>query len=355
VTQDPSSQPLVSVLLPNMNNATVLDDVLDKLAENTTYPNVELIVADDGSTDGSVEILRRWRDSGRFKQFLLLEREHAGIIPTLNAALGEVGGEVIVRIDGDTTVETPGWLERMLRFHLSDERIGVTVAKVILDDGRIHTFGVNVVGPEGLHDRGTRPSERPGRRTLNGPVDRPHEGEALDGDRPAEVDSALGCWTMFSTELARELGGFDLAYNPVWIEDVDFAFAVRARAGKKVFFLPDVRIIHHVGSRDQRLDASPVKRLVRRAGLRYGRALPDGLRFRVMRLARVGQQDPKKLAVLQRHYAHWLAKWGFDPMNPDLDSVRDRYAGTEVWWAYDDERRRAGEEIIARYLADAPA
>lgn len=348
-----SAQPLVSVLLPNMNNATVLDDVLDKLAENTTYPNVELIVADDGSVDDSIQILRRWRDSGRFERFLLLEREHGGIIPTLNAALGEVRGEMIVRIDGDTTVETPGWLERMLEFHLSDERIGVTVAKVILDDGRIHTFGVNVVGLDGLHDRGTHPRERPGRRTLNGPVDRPREEATLDGDRPAEVDAALGCWTMFSTDLAQELGGFDLAYNPVWIEDVDFAFAARARAGKKVFFLPDVRVIHHVGGRTQRLDASPAKRLVRRAGLRYGRVLPDALRFRLMRLARTGQQDPRKLAVLQRHYAHWRDKWGFDPMNPDIDSMRARYAGTEVWWAYDDDRRRAGEEIIDRHLAKA--
>jgi hypothetical protein len=35
--------------------------------------------------------------------------------------------------------------------------------------------------------------------------------------------------------------------------------------------------------------------------------------------------------------------------NPDMDAVLDRYGGTEVCWAYDDDRRRAGEEILARY------
>ena len=40
-------------------------------------------------------------------------------------------------------------------------------------------------------------------------------------------------------------------------------------------------------------------------------------------------------------------------MNPDLDYILERYAGTEVCWAYDEEMRRAGEEIAARYAAAA--
>ena len=49
--------PRVSLVMPNRDNAPVLDLVLDRLAENTTYPDVELVVVDDGSTDGSLEIL----------------------------------------------------------------------------------------------------------------------------------------------------------------------------------------------------------------------------------------------------------------------------------------------------------
>ena len=156
--------PSVSLVVPNMNNGPVLDLFFERLADNTTYDRVEVVFADDGSSDDSVAIARRWRDSGRFDSFTLLEREHSGIVHTLNAALEAVGGEVMVRLDGDATVETPGWLERMLAFQALDERVGVTVPRVIFDSGLVHTYGINVVCPEGIHDRGTRMVEEPGRR-----------------------------------------------------------------------------------------------------------------------------------------------------------------------------------------------
>ncbi len=53
------AQPRVSLLLPNKDNARVLDLVLDRLARHTTYPDVELVAVDDGSSDGSQELLRR--------------------------------------------------------------------------------------------------------------------------------------------------------------------------------------------------------------------------------------------------------------------------------------------------------
>src|SRR5579875_3220848 len=104
------SSPSVSLLMPNRNNAGILDHVLDRLATNTTYSNVELLVVDDGSTDTSVEILRRWRDSGRFAEFRLVEREHRGVIDALNEGLGLATGELVVQLDADASVESSGWV-----------------------------------------------------------------------------------------------------------------------------------------------------------------------------------------------------------------------------------------------------
>jgi hypothetical protein len=59
--------------------------------------------------------------------------------------------------------------------------------------------------------------------------------------------------------------------------------------------------------------------------------------------------------MLQHHYESWRRKWGFDPLNPDMDAVLARYAGTEVCWAYDEERREAGRRIVATYLAGQAA
>src|SRR3954469_6934834 len=82
-------RPSVSLLMPNRDNGPLLDVVMESLAQNTQYPDVELIVVDDGSTDGSRKILRRWRESGRFAEFRLIEREHGdgGVVDALNDGL----------------------------------------------------------------------------------------------------------------------------------------------------------------------------------------------------------------------------------------------------------------------------
>jgi GT2 family glycosyltransferase len=342
------ARPRVSLILPNKNNDPVLDLFFERLDANTDHRDFELIVVDDGSTDRSRQILRRWRDSGRFPDFKLLEREASGVIESLNAGLAEAGGEVIVRLDGDATIETPGWLGRMLDFHASDDRIGVVGAKIVFDSGQIHNFGMDIVGPEGLHDRGTRITEPVGQRTLDINVERPLESDAEGGDRIAEVDGVIGCLALFSRALADEIGGFDTIWSPVAFEDFDFALSAR-RIGKKVFFFPEVEVVHRVSLRNPRED-SRKELWMWRARRAVGDYVPLALRKRVARAAKIADHDPARVALLRRHYASWREKWGWDPLNPDMDAIRARWAGTEVLWRYDDERRAAGERIAASWL-----
>ena len=338
----------VSLIVPNKNNEPVLDVFLERLRDNTPAPEFELIVVDDGSSDRSREILRRWRDSGAFERFTLIERESSGIIATLNAALAKAAGEIVVRLDGDATIETPGWLERMLSFYRSDDRIGVVVGKIVFDSGHVHSYGMNIVGPEGVHDRGTRLTEPVGRRTLDIAVERPLATEDDEGNHLAEIDGAIGCCTMFSRELADAIGGFDRRYDPVGFEDFDFALGAR-RLDRKVFFLPDVEVIHRLTLRNPRTDGSRAEWMLWRLRRRVGGLFPQRARNLVARAAKLGDHDPARIALLRRHYASWREKWGFDPLNPDMDEVLRRYGGTEVCWRYDDARRRAGEEIIASW------
>jgi glycosyltransferase involved in cell wall biosynthesis len=338
----------VSLIVPNKNNEPVLDLFLQKLRDNTPDPDFELIVVDDGSTDRSREILRRWRDSGAFERFRLIEREPAGIIATLNAGLAEATGEIVVRLDGDATIETPGWLEQMLSFYRSDERVGVVVAKIVFDSGHVHSYGMNIVSPEGVHDRGTRLTEPVGRRTLDIAVERPLATEADEGNQVAEIDGAIGCCTMFSRELAEEIGGFDRRYDPVGFEDFDFALGAR-RLGRKVFFFPEVEVVHRLTLRNPRTDTSRAEWALWRLRRRVGDLFPQRVRNAVARAAKLGDHSPERIALLRRHYVTFREKWGFDPLNPDMDEVLRLYGGTEVCWRYDDARRQAGEEIIAAW------
>jgi GT2 family glycosyltransferase len=247
-------------------------------------------------------------------------------------------------------IETPGWLERMLALYRSDERIGVVVGKIVFDSGHVHSYGMNIIGPEGVHDRGTRLTEPMGRRTLDIAVERPLATQDDEGNRVAEIDGAIGCCTMFSRELAERIGGFDRRYDPVGFEDFDFALGAR-RLGRKVFFLPDVEVIHRLTLRNPRTDSSRAEWMLWRARRRIGGLFPQRVRSAVARAAKLGDHDPERIALLRRHYVSWRDKWGFDPLNPDMDEVLRRYGGTEVCWRYDDARRRAGEEIVAAWEA----
>jgi GT2 family glycosyltransferase len=338
--------------MPNRNNEPALELVLGRLAQHTTYPNVELIVVDDGSTDRSREILGRWRDSRRFPgDVRVIEQEPSGVVEALNAGLRAAGGEIVVQLDADASVETPDWVQRMLAFFLSNPAIGVVTPKVVFDSGLVHAYGVNAVEPAGLHDRGTEVAEPLGRRRYHQRVRRSPERSGDLGQRPAEVDCGIGCCMMYRRDVALEVGGYDLGWQPVWFDDLDLCLSIR-RAGYKVFFLPDVRVIHRLSLRHTRDDTRSLLRRV--AGQPVGRGLellPPRLRERIVHAANLDRPPPEDLGRLRHHYAYWREKWGWDPLNPDVESVRKRYGDTELWWARDPARRAAGEEIVAAFEA----
>lgn len=336
--------------MPNRDNAGVLELVLGRLAANTSYPDFELVVVDDGSTDASRDILRRWRDSGRFSDFRLIEREHSGVVETLNAGLRAATGELVVQLDADASIETPGWLETMVAFFTSDDRIGVVTAKVVFDWGELHACGISVVSAEGLHDGGTEITERAGRRTYHQRVYRPREDEAGVCDRPAEVDGGIGCCMMYRREVALEAGGYDPGFAPVWFDDLDLTLSIR-RLGYKVFVLPEVRVVHWLGLRV----ASPEPAGLRRAGRairgRAGALLPVSVRRPVARALNLDRPSPEHWARLTHHYAYWRRKWGFDLLNPEMEAVRARWGETEVCWRTNPEMRAGGERIVEAFEA----
>lgn len=346
-TLAPDRKPLpsASLLLPNRDTEVALDLVLERLEENTTHPNFELIVIDDGSTDRSLEILRRWRDSGRFSSFTLLEREHAGVVESLNAGLQAAVGEVVVQLDSDCSVETPGWLERMAFALASEERVGVVTGEVVMDSGQIQTCGVNLFGPEGFHDRPTRITEPAGRRNWHFRVSRYDEGTRPEERAVAEVDSGIGCFMAYRREEALEVGGYDTGFSPLWFDDIDLCVSLR-RHGKKAFFLPGLRAVHHYG-----LSKGQARGRMWKAARKVKRVLPHRARLALVR--GIGFDSPKGAvrARFDHHHAYWQEKWGWHPLNPDVEEIKRRYGGTEICWASEPELTDAGREIAERLEA----
>lgn len=92
------SVPLVSVLLPVYNGEPYLAAALESILRQD-HDRLEVIAIDDGSTDGSLEILRRYQSAD--DRIAIVSRENRGLIATLNEGLAMAKGNLIARMDAD--------------------------------------------------------------------------------------------------------------------------------------------------------------------------------------------------------------------------------------------------------------
>ena len=92
------SYPKVSVTMPCYNCEDTVGQAIESILSQT-YTDLELITADDGSTDGTAEVLRRYADrDSRLKPLFL---DHQGVVGAANAAICAADGQYIARMDAD--------------------------------------------------------------------------------------------------------------------------------------------------------------------------------------------------------------------------------------------------------------
>lgn len=113
--------PRVSVLLPCWNAASFLERALKSVCAQS-FPELEIVAVDDGSTDDTPRLLEDW--AGRDGRLRVVRREHAGLVAALNAGLAEARGELVARMDADD-IAHPRRLEWQVA--LMDGRPEVTV------------------------------------------------------------------------------------------------------------------------------------------------------------------------------------------------------------------------------------
>ena len=104
-------EPLVSVLVPVLNVAGLLPRCLDSLLAQTHRP-LEIIVVNDGSTDGSGAVIDSY--AARHPEVRPVHQQHRGLGPARNAALALTHGEYVAMVDADDWVE-PGFIADTVR------------------------------------------------------------------------------------------------------------------------------------------------------------------------------------------------------------------------------------------------
>ena len=107
----------VSIIVPAYNEAANIAATVRSLIAND-YPDIEVIVVDDGSTDATAAIVRRLRLPG----VRLIRQANAGKPAALNNGIAHARGELLVLVDGDTVFE-PDAVGRLIQ-HFADPRVG---------------------------------------------------------------------------------------------------------------------------------------------------------------------------------------------------------------------------------------
>lgn len=217
--------PLASIIIPLFNHLDYTQKCIHALIQNTRYPNYEVILLDNASTDGTAAYIKELAEKdSRFRD--LPSGENLGFVKGCNFASRQAKGEYVVFLNNDTEVR-PGWLEYLVAFAETREDCGAIGSKLIYPDGTLQEAGGMIF------------SDGEGRNFGRG-----ENPDALPYNTVAEVDYCSGASLMVRTALFMKYGGFDERYAPAYSEDADLCFRLR-QDGYRVFYQPKSCVVHH--------------------------------------------------------------------------------------------------------------
>lgn len=218
---------MISVLVVNHRRRDLLHECLVSVeaALDQVPAGGELIVVDNGSDDGSPEMVRDLHPSVRLVEL----SQNEGFAPAVVRGTDIARGDWIVLVNNDATVE-PDALARLAQTGAAEDDVGIVTAQVRFAKDPLT---VNTAGLE-IDNLGVSTDRLAGR-----PI-----AEA-DGDAPVEVFGASGCVTAYRRRMLDEIGGFEPSFF-AFMEDADLSWRARM-AGWRCLYEPRA-IAHHHGS-----------------------------------------------------------------------------------------------------------
>jgi glycosyltransferase involved in cell wall biosynthesis len=115
-------EPLVTVLLPTYNCVRFIDEAVDSIVKQS-YKNLEIIIIDDCSTDGTWENLKIWAEKDCRIQ-IISKRKNSGYVDSLNEGIRIAKGDYIARMDGDD-ISVIDRISRQVEFMEGNLHVGV--------------------------------------------------------------------------------------------------------------------------------------------------------------------------------------------------------------------------------------
>ena len=233
----------LSIIIVNWNTREFLEQCLESLPITDGRISLEVIVVDNCSSDGSPEMVRQ-----KYPRIHLIQnRENVGFARANNQALKVATGEYLLLLNPDTVVPAGGILEKWLDFMDQHLEVGASGCQLLFPDGS-HQVG----------DAGFRPSLG----TVSNfslflskisPIR--FKGLFLNNvrfSRKVLVDWISGADFMVRQSILSQVGLLDES-TFMFAEDIEWGCRIRSH-GYKIYYLPQLRIIHFQGASSKKQD-----------------------------------------------------------------------------------------------------
>lgn len=229
ITRSPARSSLsLSVIIPTLDRVNLLRNCLNGVLNTLpSYLEGEVIVVDDGSTDGTIEFVTSLSNADSRVRFVSGALPRQGFSKACNRGALLARGQILIFLNNDT-VPKHGWIAALLETFRHHPNTGAVGGKLLYPDGRLQEAGSIIFADGSAANVGN--------------------GESADlplYNYLREVDYCSAAFLATPKQLFEDLGSFDLRYSPAYYEDTDYCFKVRA-TGRPVYYQPRC-VISHIG------------------------------------------------------------------------------------------------------------
>jgi GT2 family glycosyltransferase len=220
----------ISVVVVTWNRRDLLRSCLQTLNRQKLEQPFEVVVVDNGSDDGSPEmVLREFAKNPVFRLKLIRNQVNRGFCAGNNQGFAASDSEFVALLNNDAEAE-PDWLAALVRAFEGRPEVGMAASKILVheDPRRIDKVG-HLIYPDG-QNRGRGSGEL----------------DAGQFDRIEEVLWPDGCAAMYRRAMLDQIGGFDEDFF-AYADDAELGLRGRI-AGWKCLYMPGARVRHHRGA-----------------------------------------------------------------------------------------------------------
>jgi GT2 family glycosyltransferase len=216
---DKKKQPLVSVIILSWNARSFLEKCLDSVLK-TDYPTLEVIVSDNGSSDGSPELVRQ-----RYPSVILIENKmNLGFSEGNNVAIQHSSGDIVILLNQDTLVDK-AWVGEIVKV-AKEPSIGILGPKIYCSESNVIQAAGFYLYPSGHHlARGA------------------FQEDVGQFDQVVDVDYVMGAALAIKRPVIERIGLLDPDFF-AYYEEVDWCYRAK-EVGYKVTVVPRASVYHY--------------------------------------------------------------------------------------------------------------